>query len=56
MPVCKHCGTTLASADMRRSPKQGWLCKDKIGCEHDRKIRRKGGDPGPRSLQSLLRF
>jgi len=55
MPMCYKCGTTAATSMMRRTSK-GHVCKDKIGCQHDRRIRAKGGDPGPRSLQSLLRF
>jgi hypothetical protein len=56
MPQCKHCGTTLATGQMRHSPKGGYICRDKEGCRHDRKIRAQGGEPGPRSLQSLFRF
>jgi hypothetical protein len=56
MPVCNHCGHRAASNEFRRSPKGGHICRDKIGCEHDRKIKAKGGNPGPRGLQSLLRF
>lgn len=56
MPKCNHCDHVAATAEFRRSPKGGYICLDKIGCKHDRKIRAKGGDPGPRSLQELLRF
>lgn len=56
MPACKHCGTVLPTGQMKRSPKGGHICRDKIGCRHDKRIRAKGGDPGPRSLQQLLRF
>jgi len=56
MPKCKHCGTTLPTAQMRKSPKGGHICRDKIGCKHDRKLRLKGQEPGPRSLQRLFRF
>ena len=56
MPTCKRCGRTAATSEFRRSPKSGYLCRDKIGCEHDRKQRARGNEPGPRSLQELLRF
>lgn len=56
MPTCKECGYTGATSLFRRSPKDGYLCKDKIGCKHDKSIRAKGGEPGPRSLQALFRF
>lgn len=56
MPVCKHCGTTLPTGQMKRSPKGGNICRDKVGCAHDKRIRKNGGEPGPRSLQNLLRF
>jgi hypothetical protein len=56
MPQCKKCSRVAATAEMRRSPKEGWLCKDTAGCAHDRKIKAKGEIPGPRSLQQLLRF
>jgi len=56
MPKCNHCGTTLATSEMRRSPKGGHICRDKDGCKHDRRIRTAGSEPGPRSLQSLLKF
>ncbi len=55
MPKCHKCLTTLATAEMRRTTK-GHVCKDKIGCQHDRAARLKGESPGPRSLQRLLRF
>ena len=33
MPVCKRCGKTQVTAEMRRSPKPDeWLCKDKAAC------------------------
>jgi hypothetical protein len=56
MPKCNYCETTLSSAQMRRSPKGGHICRDKVGCRHDKKLRAKGQEPGPRSLQALLRF
>ena len=56
MPVCNHCARMAASSEFRRSPKGGHICRDKIGCKHDRKLRKKGQEPGPRSLQELLRF
>jgi len=56
MPTCKRCGRVAASAEMRRSPKSGYLCKDKIGCDHDRRVKRQGADPGPRDLQKMFRF
>jgi len=56
MAQCKHCGTELATGQMRKSPKGGYICRDKIGCKHDRKARLAGRTPGPRSLQNLLRF
>jgi hypothetical protein len=56
MPVCKICSKPGPTANFRRSPKGGYLCLDKAGCKHDAKIRKAGGEPGPRSLQSLLRF
>lgn len=40
MPACNRCGRVSASAEMRRSPKSGWLCKDKYACKRDRKARR----------------
>ena len=36
MPSCNECGDIGASADMRRSPKGGHLCKDKAACKHKR--------------------
>jgi hypothetical protein len=56
MPACKICGTVQATVEVRRCPDGRYVCKDKIGCKHDKKIRGEGGDPGPRSLQRLLRF
>ena len=55
MPTCKNCGTTLPTGQLRRSPKGGYLCLDKIGCKHDRKVRAEGAEPGSRSIQQLLR-
>ena len=52
MPVCKKCGYKNASSAFRRSPKGGYLCIDKTGCSHDRKIRNKGGEPGPGPCRS----
>jgi hypothetical protein len=56
MPKCNNCEYVAATSAFRRSPKGGFICRDKIGCKHDRKIRAKGQEPGPRSLQELLRF
>jgi len=56
MPSCKRCGREGPSAEFRKSPKSGFLCKDKISCDHDRRIRKKGMEPGPRSLQRMFRF
>jgi len=56
MPVCNRCSYKGASSSFRRSPKGGHLCRDKQGCDHDKKIRDKGWEPGPRGLSSLLRF
>lgn len=53
---CKHCEKVAPVVDFKRSPKGGFICRDKRGCAHDRRIRRSGGDPGPRGLQMLLRF
>ncbi len=36
MPQCNKCDRVAATVEMRRSPKQGWLCKDWYAC----KIRR----------------
>lgn len=33
MPTCRECGHMQATVEMRRSPKEGWLCKDKQGCK-----------------------
>lgn len=56
MPSCKHCSYTAATSAFRKSPKGGHVCLDKRGCAHDKKIRAAGQEPGPRSLQALLRF
>ncbi len=56
MPACKRCGKQGATADFRRSPKGGYLCKDKAGCDHDVRVKREGGEPGPRDLQRMFRF
>lgn len=37
MPTCNKCGVMKATAEMRRSPKSGFLCKDKIACNRRRK-------------------
>jgi hypothetical protein len=56
MPSCKKCGKQAATSEFRRSPKGGYLCLDKIGCAHDLRIKKQGGKPGPRGLQSMFRF
>jgi hypothetical protein len=56
MPICKKCGYTNATSAFRKSPKGGYICRDTTGCKHDARVRAKGGEPGPRGLQSLLRF
>jgi hypothetical protein len=56
MPTCKKCSYNGATANFRRSPKGGFICLDKQGCAHDAKVRAQGQEPGPRSLQALLRF
>jgi len=56
MPTCNKCGHEAATSSFRRSPKGGYLCRDKQGCAHDRRIKAQGGKPGPRSLQELMRF
>lgn len=33
MPVCNLCKRMAATAEMRRSPKEGWICKDKVSCK-----------------------
>jgi len=34
VPICKKCGITQATAEMRRSTKKGeWLCKDSSRCK-----------------------
>jgi hypothetical protein len=33
MPECKTCGITQATVEMRRSPTDGWLCKEKADCK-----------------------
>lgn len=33
MPICNKCGRMAATAEMRRSTKEGWLCKDKVPCK-----------------------
>ena len=47
MPKCNHCETVLVTSAMRRSPKGGFICRDKAGCRHDKKSRKAGGEPGP---------
>ena len=37
MPKCNHCETVLVTSAMRRSPKGGFICRDKAGCRHDKK-------------------
>lgn len=32
-PVCRKCERMAATAEMRRSPKEGYVCKDKIPCK-----------------------
>lgn len=32
MPVCRKCNAMQATIEMRKSPKEGWLCKDKDKC------------------------
>ena len=32
MPICVHCGAMKATAEMRRSPKGGFICRDKDHC------------------------
>jgi hypothetical protein len=56
MPQCNKCAHVAATSEFRRSPKGGYICRDKDGCKHDRRLRAKGQEPGPRSLQALLRF
>lgn len=41
MPVCNKCGVMKASSEMRRSPKSGHLCKDKVACSRRRKEKKK---------------
>jgi hypothetical protein len=36
MPECKRCQYVGASADLRRSPTDGYLCNDKTACERRR--------------------
>ena len=40
MPECKECGITQATVEMRRSPKEGWLCKEKSDCKKRKKERK----------------
>ncbi len=37
MPTCKKCGVMKATAEMRRSPTEGYVCKDKFTCTRRRK-------------------
>lgn len=32
MPICRECGRTLASAELRRLPHGGHRCKDRVQC------------------------
>lgn len=41
MPVCNRCGVMQATAEMRRSPKRGHLCKDKPACAARRRKQRR---------------
>ncbi len=52
---CARCGTVRERSELTKSGGK-YVCKDKPGCDHDKLIRDRGGDPGPRSLQNLFRF
>lgn len=50
MPICNLCGRMAATAEMRRSTKEGWLCKDKLPCKTRVKELKQVADwekPGP---------
>ncbi len=32
MPVCRECGLTAATVEMRRTSTGAHLCKEKLGC------------------------
>ena len=51
MPTCNRCGRVKASADMRRSPKGGHLCKD--DAERCQRIARAG--EWPEQIEQLAR-
>jgi hypothetical protein len=49
MPVCNRCGKMGPTADMRRSPKQGAVCKDKPKCKERQNASNKGTEAQDRN-------